>query len=150
MAMISLIMFLMIIEEILKDMKINKCKCGSHDLEFRYDISANKKWIICNNCNNTFTPILTCDYNEVIEKWNTDCGIDESEYEIETEDYIVRFNDNKDIRDRVFDAVIKWCFDYGLFSGECIHQCDSGQIESPILLSDIVDNIIKFDVEYKD
>lgn len=67
----------------------------------------------------------------------------------ETEDFIIKFNDNKEIRDKVFDAVIKWCFEYELFSGECIHQCDSGQIEAPNLLSNIVDDIIKFDVEYR-
>jgi len=64
----------------------------------------------------------------------------------ETEDCIVRFSDSKEVRNKVFDAVITWCFEYELFSGECIHQCDSGQIEAPDLLSNIVDDIIKFDV----
>jgi len=134
-------------------MKVNNCRCGSHNLKAKFNSDTKEEWIICDNCGNMSSQNIISDlssYKYAIEQWNKENPVSNDRIIKETEDCIVKFNDNKDIRDRVFDAVIKWCFEYGLFSGECIHQCDSGQIEAPNLLSNIVDDIIKFDVEYKE
>lgn len=67
-----------------------------------------------------------------------------------TDRAIVRFNDSKKIRDAVFNAVVNWCFEHNLFSGESIQQTDWGIIESPNLTTHIVDDILKFEVDYGD
>lgn len=69
---------------------------------------------------------------------------------IETKDCIIQFEDSEALRDLVFYKLIEWYTENHLFSGESIMQSDRGNIESPVLLSDIADDIIKFDVKWKD
>lgn len=54
---------------------------------------------------------------------------------------------NQETKQRVFDAVINWYLENELFSGEAIMQSDRGIEKAPELLSDIVDDIIQFEVE---
>ncbi len=68
---------------------------------------------------------------------------------IETEDYVIQYLDDKETKEKVFNAVIEWCKKYELFSGESIAQTDDGNIEAPILMCDIVDDIIQFETEWK-
>lgn len=69
---------------------------------------------------------------------------------IETDDCVVKFDDNREVRDKVFEAVVKFFVEHEVFCGESIMQCDAPQIDGPELLSEIADDIIKFDVEYKE
>jgi hypothetical protein len=69
---------------------------------------------------------------------------------IETKDCIIQFEDSEALRDLVFYKLIEWYTKHQLFSGESIMQSDRGIIESPVLLSDIADYVIKFDVQWKD
>jgi len=57
---------------------------------------------------------------------------------------------NQETKQRVFDAVINWYLENELFSGEAIMQSDRGIEKAPELLSDIVDDIIQFEVEDED
>ena len=68
---------------------------------------------------------------------------------IETGDFIVRFDDSQVVKDEVFDALIKWYMEMEAFSGESIMQADEPQLTAAEKLSDIADDIIKFDVQYK-
>jgi len=47
-------------------------------------------------------------------------------------------------KEQVFNAVIDWCKKYDLYCGESITQSDNGNLEAPVLLSEIVDEIIGF------
>lgn len=69
---------------------------------------------------------------------------------IETDDYIVRFMSNDSVKEMIFDALIGWYKKHEAFSGESICQCDGPTIDATTILSDIADNIIAFDVEWKD
>ena len=68
---------------------------------------------------------------------------------VETEDFIVAYLINQKVKDKVFDAIISWCLKYELFSGESIMQSDKGTFQAPVLLSDIIDDILKFEIQWK-
>lgn len=67
---------------------------------------------------------------------------------IVTKSCTVRFHDNEAIKARVFDRLISFYFHHGAFSGESIMQSDGPTIDAPTLLSEIADDIIKFQTEY--
>lgn len=62
----------------------------------------------------------------------------------------ISYEDNPEIHKAVFDKLIKFYKEIDMFSGESICQSDTGYIESPQVVSDIADNIIKFKVKYDD
>ena len=61
----------------------------------------------------------------------------------------VSFNDTQKLRDKVFETVLQYYFDYNKYSGEGIMQDDDAQIYAPQVLSHIADDIFKFKVEWK-
>lgn len=63
---------------------------------------------------------------------------------------IVRYEDSDFVKEQVFNAVVEWCKMYSNYSGEVIRQSDVSIIEAPNLIATIVDDNIKFDVEWKD
>ncbi len=69
---------------------------------------------------------------------------------IEFDEFTLTYSDNLEVQKAVFDKLISWYMEYELFSGESIMQNDDGQIYAPVLLSDIADDIIKFDANWKD
>lgn len=62
-------------------------------------------------------------------------------------DLTIQYKDDDDIKQKVFDRVIKYFVDHQSFHGEVIHQNDDCIIDAPSVLSDIADNIIHFEVE---
>lgn len=69
--------------------------------------------------------------------------------EFKTKDFVVKFDDSKEVKDKVFEYLLnKFYLKYESFSGESIHQTDDPQIYAPEVLADIADKIIKFDVEW--
>ena len=69
---------------------------------------------------------------------------------IETDDFIVRFMSNDATKEKVFNALIEWYKKHEAFSGGSIMQCDGPNIDAPVILGDIADDILKFDVEWKE
>ena len=65
-----------------------------------------------------------------------------------TKSRVVKFKDNEEIKAKVFSRLIAFYFHHEAFSGEQIQQSDEPVIDAPTLLSEIADDIIKFDVEY--
>ena len=63
---------------------------------------------------------------------------------------IVRYKDSDFVKEQVFNAVVEWCKKHSAYAGEMICQSDTTIIEAPDLMATIVDDIIKFDVEWKD
>jgi len=50
----------------------------------------------------------------------------------------------------VFDRIIKFIKENDCTSGECLHQSDSCIIDSPTVLSDIIDDILDIETEWLD
>lgn len=68
----------------------------------------------------------------------------------ETPDMVVTFKDDEATKQAVFDRVMAYFKEHEMFSGESIHQCDATIIDAPSVLSDIADDIIQFDVVWKE
>lgn len=65
-------------------------------------------------------------------------------------DFTVEFDDSQETKNKVFDALINWYCKVQAFTGESIMQSDDPQIEAAPFLSDLADDVIKFDITYKD
>lgn len=70
--------------------------------------------------------------------------------QIKIDDAIVEYEDTQEIRDAVFGRVMEYFNEYECYSGEIIHQSDNPQIHAPSVMSDIADEIIKFQYIYED
>lgn len=57
---------------------------------------------------------------------------------------------NKEKRKKVIKALLTWMEKYNAYSGEMIAQDDNCQIYSSVLIADIVDDILKPELEWKD
>lgn len=51
-------------------------------------------------------------------------------------------------KDQIVEAVLKWCIEHECTSGEMLCQDDDCIIDAPELLSDIIDDILKFETRY--
>jgi hypothetical protein len=58
------------------------------------------------------------------------------------------FGKNAEIREKVFNLVIKFFQDHSQYSGEGIMQQNDAQIDAPILLADLADKVFKFKLEW--
>jgi len=68
---------------------------------------------------------------------------------VETENCVVTFPDDQATKDAVFDRVVAFFLEHEAFSGESVMQCDAPQIEGPVMLSELVDDVLKFDAKDK-
>lgn len=68
---------------------------------------------------------------------------------IKKEDYTVTLNDSVKTREEIFEAIIDWMEKNEFYSGEDM-QCDNFVIDSPNLIADIIDNIIKPEIKYNE
>ena len=57
---------------------------------------------------------------------------------------VVEWNDSPETKDAVFQHLLNWYIEHGAFSGESIMQRDDPQLDAPVILSDIADDVIKF------
>lgn len=105
------------------------------------------------NVNGAWSRIQGSDsYNELVEIKSSLDRIEDSlistkepEVEIKTKyGDIVTYNDTQEIRDAVFERVMKYFIEHEAFFGESIHQSDDPIIDAPNVMSDIADDIIKF------
>lgn len=70
--------------------------------------------------------------------------------QIEANEYTLSYQDSEKVRDAVYQAVLDWFVKHESFSGESIMQMDDPIIDAPVLLSNIADNIMDFEVDWKD
>jgi hypothetical protein len=68
--------------------------------------------------------------------------------QIKVNDYEVSYEETDEIKQAVFDRVMKYFNKHQAFHGEVIMQMDDPIIDAPNVLADIADDIIKFKVEY--
>lgn len=59
-------------------------------------------------------------------------------------DYIYSYDTSVEAARKVVDKIIQWCNKYECTGGEMLCQNDDCIIESPYLVADIIDNILKF------
>lgn len=69
---------------------------------------------------------------------------------IETKYAKITFEDTEEIKNAVFEALIAWYKNVEHFEGETIFQSDEGQLGAVEIVSDIADEIIKFNIECTD
>lgn len=69
---------------------------------------------------------------------------------IKLKDMKVTFQDDPETHKTVYNLVLNWYLKHQAFSGESIMQNDDTQIEAPVLLSDLADDVFNFDVEWDD
>lgn len=50
----------------------------------------------------------------------------------------------------IVERILQYCKDENCISGETLHQNDNCIINAPVVLSDIIDNILKFETRYED
>jgi hypothetical protein len=62
----------------------------------------------------------------------------------------VSFRDDAEIKEKVFNEVLKFYIKHEAFVGEVIMQSDDCIIDAPEVLSDIADKIIMFTTNYDD
>ena len=60
------------------------------------------------------------------------------------------YDTSSNAAEKVVDAIISWCNKYQCHSGEMLCQNDDCLIESPYLISYIIDNILKFNCKDDD
>lgn len=65
-------------------------------------------------------------------------------------EYSVKWSCGQDVKDQIYDRVMAYFLKHESFHGESIHQMDEPIIDAPSVMSDIADNILKFEVTYKD
>jgi hypothetical protein len=68
---------------------------------------------------------------------------------IETKNAKITYPNDPETKNKVYQKLIEWYAKYELFHGESIVQSDDGNINAPIIISEIVDDIIKFEIEWK-
>ncbi len=69
---------------------------------------------------------------------------------IDFDDFSVKFDLTEQVKDAVFKRVMDYFITHKSFFGESIHQRDDTIIDAPTVMSDICDNILKFEVTYND
>jgi hypothetical protein len=60
----------------------------------------------------------------------------------------VTFYDSPEMAKRVYEHVLAWFHEHGCYHGESIMQCDAPQLTAAVMLSELADDVINFDVEY--
>ena len=68
---------------------------------------------------------------------------------IELDTCYVEYEDSQEVRDKVFERVMKYFKENNAYIGEVIHQDDDCIIEAPSVLSDIADDIMCFKYTYE-
>jgi len=77
-----------------------------------------------------------------------DIQVKENEVCVVMTDRAVVYNQSQEIKNAVFNRLIDWYFKHQRFSGEGIMQSDDPLIDAPVILSEIADEIIKFNVRW--
>lgn len=69
---------------------------------------------------------------------------------IEKPSCTVTIDDTPEMREEVFKRVVGFFVEHEVFSGESVMQCDAPQLAGPEFLADMVDEVLKPDVEWHD
>jgi hypothetical protein len=64
-------------------------------------------------------------------------------------DMVATFDDTQELRNEVFESIVRWIGRHNASSGESM-QNDDFVLEAPELLCDIIDDLFQFKTEWKD
>ena len=70
------------------------------------------------------------------------------EFKIYDDNCNVKIDITEEKKTLVFEKILEWCKNHDCISGEKLCQNDECNIDSPDLLSDIIDNVLKFESEW--
>lgn len=62
-------------------------------------------------------------------------------------DMIAEFEETQELKDKVYEAFIKFCVDHDATSGEA-QQSDDFQTDAPNFISDLLDNEFEFEISW--
>lgn len=62
-------------------------------------------------------------------------------------DMIAKYTETDEKKQKLWDALIKWCEEHNASTGESC-QNDDFQIDAPDFIADVIDDIIKFETEW--
>lgn len=65
-------------------------------------------------------------------------------------DLTVEYDASHKMQGKVFDHILAWFHKHQCYSGESIMQSDAPQLTAAEMLAELADDIIKFNVTYKD
>lgn len=68
---------------------------------------------------------------------------------IETSDLLLFCDNSDETKQKLFHKIVDFFVERELFNGESITQSDVVSIDAPQLLSEIAEDILKFDVKFK-
>lgn len=68
--------------------------------------------------------------------------------ELKIKNFSCAYDTTSNAAAKVVEAIINWCNQHQCYSGEMLCQDDNCLIESPYLISNIIDNILKFNCKY--
>lgn len=69
---------------------------------------------------------------------------------IETDDFVVEWEETQELKEKVYQAVLEFFKEFETFCGESICQMDDTLIEAPHHLALIADKLFKFNVQWKE
>lgn len=61
----------------------------------------------------------------------------------------VTYDDHKDTIEKVYEKLLHWFVAHDAYSGEIIYQSDSCMIAAPELLSELAEDVFRFDIDYE-
>jgi len=70
---------------------------------------------------------------------------EELEFKIWDEDTTVSYKSNIEKNKQIVEKIIEWCKKYNVSSGESLMQRDDPVIEAPVLIAEIIDDILEFE-----
>lgn len=62
--------------------------------------------------------------------------------------HTISYDDSQEAKDKLYNMMLNFFKTHEVYNGESIQQCDVPQINSPELLSEIADEIFKFDAKW--
>lgn len=72
------------------------------------------------------------------------------EFKIYDGDCTVRLEITEEKKNQILERVLQFCQETECTAGEVLHQSDTCNIAAPSVLSDIIDNILKFETKFVD
>ena len=60
----------------------------------------------------------------------------------------IHFDISEEKKNKIVDRILEYCIKNECFDGETLHQSDNCLIDAPSVLSNIIDDIIDFKIEW--
>lgn len=73
----------------------------------------------------------------------------QKEFDIYGGDLKVKVDITDEKKDKIIERILQYCKENNCVDGETLHQSDNCLLDAPNVLSDIIDNIIKFQTNWE-